>query len=165
MMMSAKNLNSFFIILAFSSCILAKQKMIGQSDLYVFIWHIYDIELYSQGEFSFNKPFKLVLHYKRSLTGEEITKHSTEQMQEIHCSNAKQAKEWDQRMHTIFPDIESGDTLTGSYQPNGPTLFYKNDKLIGRVDDPAFGRCFFGIWLDPKTTEPELRKELLGETS
>ena len=161
----SKNVTTFFSIFIFSTCILAKEKLIGQSNLYVFIWHIYDIQLYSTTPFSFNKPFRLVLHYKKSLTGEEITEHSTEQMEEIACSNPKQSKAWDKRMRTIFPNIDSGDTLTGSYQPNGATLFYKNKNLIGRVDDPAFGRCFFGIWLDPKTTEPKLRNELLGETS
>ena len=34
-------------------------------------------------------------------------------------------------------------------------------KPTGQVDDPAFARRFFGIWLDPRTRDPELRTRLL----
>jgi hypothetical protein len=37
-----------------------------------------------------------------------------------------------------------------------------NDKPIGNIDDAEFARAFFAIWLDPKTSEPSLRKQLLG---
>jgi hypothetical protein len=41
--------------------------------------------------------------------------------------------------------------------------FFRNGTPIGDIDDREFARAFFAIWLDPRTSEPELRKQLLGE--
>ena len=35
------------------------------------------------------------------------------------------------------------------------------ERLLGRIEDPAFGPAFFGIWLDARTTAPGLRASLL----
>jgi hypothetical protein len=34
--------------------------------------------------------------------------------------------------------------------------------MTDEVDDLAFARAFFSIWLDPSTRAPTLRKQLLG---
>jgi hypothetical protein len=39
--------------------------------------------------------------------------------------------------------------------------FFFNEQPIGEIDDPAFARAFFAIWLDPRTSEPSLRSALL----
>jgi hypothetical protein len=64
-------------------------------------------------------------------------------------------------MRTIFPDVRAGDRITGLYRVEGPTRFYLNGKPLGEIDDPMFGRAFFGIWLDARTSEPALREALL----
>jgi hypothetical protein len=46
--------------------------------------------------------------------------------------------------------------------PNRGVRFWRTDRALGTVDDPAFARAFFLIWLDPKTTAPELRRSLFG---
>jgi hypothetical protein len=33
---------------------------------------------------------------------------------------------------------------------------------VGEVRDATFARLFFGIWLSPRTSEPQLRAALLG---
>ena len=47
---------------------------LGQSSLYYLFWHIYDIELFIDGDFSFDKPFRLTLTYQRDFEGYEIAK-------------------------------------------------------------------------------------------
>ena len=37
-----------------------------------------------------------------------------------------------------------------------------NGKPTGEIRDAEFARLFFGIWLSPKTSEPELRAALLA---
>jgi hypothetical protein len=47
---------------------------------------------------------------------------------------------------------------------DGVTIFFRDGAEIGRISDPDFGRAFFNIWLSQRTSAPELRAQLLGET-
>ena len=63
-------------------------------------------------------------------------------------------------MAKIFPDVKPGDQIVGIYRAGAATFLY-NNREIGQINDPEFARLFFGIWLDPRTTEPKLRNRLL----
>ena len=45
----------------------------------------------------------------------------------------------------------------------GDVVVSFDGRPIGRIDDPAFGAAFFGIWLDARTTAPNLRASLLKQ--
>jgi hypothetical protein len=47
--------------------------------------------------------------------------------------------------------------------PGFGARFWRNGAPLGEVADPAFSRAFFSIWLDPRTSAPELRAALLGQ--
>ena len=68
---------------------------------------------------------------------------------------------WGEAMRRLFPDVSSGDRILGQYSPRGPSRFFYNDRPLGTIEDPDFGRAFFGIWLDPRTSEPAMRESLL----
>ena len=40
--------------------------------------------------------------------------------------------------------------------------FFKNGAPTGEVNEPGFAQDFFGVWLSPNTSEPDLRKSLLN---
>jgi hypothetical protein len=63
-------------------------------------------------------------------------------------------------MAQIFPDVKPEDRIVGVHLSEGARFFH-NDRFIGSVDDPAFARAFFAIWLDARTSAPELRALLL----
>jgi len=65
-------------------------------------------------------------------------------------------------MRALFPDVKSGDRITGVNQPDTGAVFWINGRLLGEVRDPAFAKQFFGIWLSPQTSEPQLRRALLA---
>jgi hypothetical protein len=65
-------------------------------------------------------------------------------------------------MWAIFPNIKEGENITGVVDENKHTHFYHEGILIGSIDDKTFAQSFFGIWLDEKTSEPKMRKQLLG---
>ena len=67
---------------------------------------------------------------------------------------------WHERMARIFPDVQDGDHILGVYTSDG-ARFSHNGRDLGGVDDARFARDFFGIWLDPRTSAPELRAALL----
>jgi hypothetical protein len=147
-----------------SNAEIANKKLIGQGSLHYYVWHVYDVKLYSSdGEFSFDKPFSLQLEYKRKLYGDKIADRSTEEIRDLGFTDEIKLAAWHAQMKDIFPDVNDGVNLTGFYTPNEPTIFYKNDQKVGAIKDPEFGKWFFGIWLDKNTSEPKLRKKLLGE--
>lgn len=142
----------------------ADKKLVGEGKLHYFMMHIYDAKLYSDdGSFSFDKPFALKLEYKRKLYGEKIADRSNLEIRNLGFKDEIKLAAWHSQMKDIFPDVDDGVSITGLYIPQKQTVFYKNDEEIGVIKDPEFGKWFFGIWLDEKTSEPDLRKKLLGE--
>ena len=67
---------------------------------------------------------------------------------------------WGETMKTMFPDVQADDHLLGVYQASG-ARFYHNDQSIGGIESPHFAAAFFAIWLDERTSAPELRAALL----
>jgi len=61
----------------------------------------------------------------------------------------------------ISPRGEPGPGLAGIYRPGSGTRFYLDGRFLGEIADPEFGRAFFAIWLDPRTSAPQLRASLL----
>ncbi|RXE96726.1 chalcone isomerase family protein [Pseudoalteromonas sp. PS5] len=139
-------------------------KQVGQTSRMTYLfWDVYDASLFAtQGNFSATQPFALKLQYLRSLNGEDIAKRSLEEMQKQGFNDAELGDQWLTIMNNIFPDVKDETVLLGIKTAQDHTLFYHNDELIGEVKDPAFTTWFFNIWLGEKTTEPQMRNELLG---
>jgi hypothetical protein len=70
---------------------------------------------------------------------------------------------WLQQMETLFPNVKAGDRITGVNQPRMGAAFWLNGRGLGEVRDPDFAKRFFGIWLAPHTSQPQLRRALLAQ--
>ncbi len=138
----------------------------GQGRFRWFGLTVYDAELLSTQPLRDDQwpqqTFGLRLTYARALRGGEIAKSSLQEMEKLGIVPAAQRDAWLQRMTALFPDVNQGDAITGVNLPNRGIRFWRTDRPLGTVDDPVFARAFFSIWLDPKTTAPELRKSLFG---
>jgi hypothetical protein len=110
-------------------------------------------------------PFALDLRYARHLKGKKIAEASVDQMEKIGAGTPAQRQAWLQKMTAIFPDVAEGHHLTGINLPDAGVRFFHNGVAIGAIDEPAFARAFFGIWLDPASTAPALRKALLSQAA
>lgn len=108
------------------------------------------------------KPFALEVVYRRSLKGGAIAERSLKEMRRQGAPEPAAAERWLGAMRQLFPDVKAGDRLTGLNVPGMGARFFFNGRLLGDVREPAFARAFFGIWLSDKTSEPELRRALLG---
>ncbi len=138
-------------------------EIVGNGRLTVLIWDAYDATLFApDGEWEQGAPYALRLGYLVDLKGADISERSKEEMQEQDAASPQQLNAWRTRMDKIFPDVKAGDSITGIATDEGVSIFYHNSEEIGRVSDPAFTRAFFNIWLSERTSEPELRAELLG---
>ncbi len=138
-------------------------KKVGEARMTYIFWNIYDITLYApQGIWQQDKPFALKLSYLRSLDGKKIADRSAEEMRKQGFTDKVKLAAWHAKMREIFPDVDKGIALTGINTEAGEVVFYKNNAEIGRIKDPQFSHVFFGIWLNEKTSAPDLRRKLLG---
>ena len=125
---------------------------VGKARLTYLFWDVYDAVLYA-----------LKLTYLRDLDGRDIAERSAKEMRKQGLKDEDKLAEWQSTMTAIFPDVSDGDVLTGEVNEDRHTRFFFNGEVVGNVDDPAFTRAFFGIWLSENTSEPEMREQLLGE--
>ncbi len=137
---------------------------VGKARLTYLFWDVYDAVLYApNGKWAEDKPFALKLTYLRDLDGRDIAERSAKEMRKQGLKDEDKLAEWQSTMTAIFPDVSDGDVLTGEVNEDRHTRFFFNGEVVGNVDDPAFTRAFFGIWLSENTSEPEMREQLLGE--
>ncbi len=137
--------------------------VVGKGSFSFAFWDIYDATLYAaQGQLRPDTPFVLSLKYKREISGKDIAERSAQEMRGQGFTDDGKLARWHRQMQKIFPDVKSGMVLSALFVPGGPTRFYEGNRLIGVVEDAEFTHHFAAIWLDEKTSEPELRKKLLG---
>ena len=139
-------------------------RLAGSGTFTYFMMTIYSAELWvgPQG-YGLTTPFALDLRYARKLDGKKIAEASAEQMEKIGAGSADERRAWLQKMTAIFPDVLAGSHITGVFVPGEGARFYLDGKPMAVVNDAAFARAFFAIWLDPKTTAPALRTALLKD--
>ncbi|TQF68084.1 chalcone isomerase family protein [Pseudoalteromonas luteoviolacea] len=140
---------------------------VGQTARMTYLfWDVYDISLYSpSGDYNPSRPFVLQLTYLRELSGEDIAERSLEEMQKQGFDDKQAGQKWLEQMKRIFPDVDENYTLFGYRTNTGSTKFFNAEGLLGEVNDPLFTQWFFDIWLGKKTSEPKMRRRLLGDKS
>jgi hypothetical protein len=138
----------------------------GEGRLRFFGLHVYDALLWAPQPLSVGDveraALALELRYARTLRGGLIAERSLTEMRRIGPFDDEQAQRWLASMKQLFPDVNAGDRITGVHRPGESARFHFNGRLAGEVRDPLFARLFFGIWLSPRTSEPQLRAALLG---
>lgn len=143
---------------------LAPETLVGEARLKVLFWNVFDARLHApDAAFDPEAPFALSLSYLRKLKAAKIIEKSIEEMASQPSTDRRELSRWKVQLAAIIPDVRDGTTITGLRDEDGNAIFYRDDELIGRIDDPAFSRSFFGIWLGEATSEPDLRRGLLGK--
>jgi len=138
-------------------------ELVGQARMDYLFWKVYNADLYApDGVLREDGPVALSLNYLRALEGEAIARRSVTEIREQGFEDEETLATWYELMRDIFPDVDKDTRITGVFDQHEKTSFYRNGVLIGEIDDPRFGRHFFGIWLSDKTSQPEFRSRLLG---
>ncbi len=141
-------------------------RLYGSGRLRRSFFHVYDARLWTQPGFEIARfsqlPLALELQYGRELVGSLIAERSIEEMQRAAEITPAQQRVWLAAMQRCFPDVVEGDRMTGVQLPGTAARFFVNGAFVGEVRDAEFTRLFFGIWLAPTTSEPELRAALLA---
>lgn len=143
-------------------------RLAGQGRLRFFGLSVYDARLWrtaAPGPEPWQQPLALELAYTRDLVGDQIAERSLVEMRRVGEVSPSQAERWLAQMRQLFPDVRAGDRITGVHRPGEGARFFLNGRRLGEVADANFARLFFAIWLSPRTSEPALRAQLLGEAA
>ncbi|GAA5134651.1 chalcone isomerase family protein [Thalassotalea piscium] len=137
---------------------------IGEARFTILFWKLYRSKLLTtSGNYPVNfNDEKLIyeINYLASISSSELINRTVEQWQHLKIPKVKY-QGYLSSLASIWPDISKGDKLA-LFIDKGRSLFYFNDNYIGEIDSPEFGQIFLDIWLSENTSEPSLRRDLLG---
>jgi len=159
---------SFVVTVLFSnlaySDLTAQLKTVGKGEMSWLFMDIYQVSLHSaDGRYVRQKyPQALQIRYQRAFKKELLIKATAKEWQKMNIAS-QQYKPWLAQFFSLWPDVNSGDTLTFLVAKNGQGTFYHNDRLLGDIKNPDLTSAFLDIWLSKKTSEPDLRRQLIGE--
>lgn len=142
-------------------------ELVGEARFSFLFWDIYQSQLQtSSGQYPVDTEKESIFYeiqYLIDITQENLLESTVEQWQHVGISDNVYHK-YITELSAIWPDISEGDTLALFVQADH-SRFYFNGEYIGKIVEPAFAFDFLAIWLSEKTSEPELRRELLGEVN
>jgi len=141
-------------------------ELVGEARMQALFWKVYDARLYApNGRWNADDRFALSLTYLRTLSGAKIAERSIQEIRQQGLSDERTLARWYESLAALIPDVQDQDEIIGFVDENAHTSFYLGDELLGTIPEPEFTRAFFAIWLSDETSEPNLRKQLLGDQS
>ena len=137
--------------------------IVGEGTLKIFLWEVYDIRLLSDGvPFSWHKDFVLEFVYKRDLTKDEVIEASINEMRRQKNITDSQIERWQKYLQQGIKSVQPATMAALFWTDKGTITYYYEGKTPVTIKDAAFARAFINIWLGADTSEPALRKALLG---
>ena len=142
----------------------AQLKTVGKGEVSWFLMDIYQASLHSaDGVYTDKKyPQALKIRYQRSFKKQWLVEATDKECQKMAITR-QQYKPWLTQLSTLWHDVKSGDSITFFVAENGQGSFYHNDELLGVIESPEFADAFLDIWLAKNTSQPRLRRQLIGE--
>lgn len=136
--------------------------LVGEASMKVLFWSVYDSRLYTEsGSYErTQRPIKLEIEYLRNIKAEDLVSRTALEWDHLGIPQASY-QTWMNKLTRIFPDIKKQDVLAMYLDKQNRTTFTFNNKLLGHIDDEAFGENFLAIWLSPDTSQPEHRLALI----
>lgn len=145
---------------------LAQPVLAGQGQMRFLGLRIYDAHLWVGPQFQaprfWDAPLVLQLTYHRSFSAQAIAQRSVQEIERQLALTPAQSARWQTQLAQVIPNVQSGDQVSGIYLPGQGMEFWLGEKMLGTVPDAELARAFFGIWLSPQTSEPQLRNALLS---
>lgn len=113
-------------------------------------------------------PLALVITYRRDISRQELLDATLEQWQAQNIGSGEQRQQWLQQLAAFWPDVSDGTRLAFQADASGGQFYWQTAgtqaaiRAIGPKFDTAFRDAFLNIWLSPKSTYPDIRRELIG---
>lgn len=140
---------------------------VGRGELTWLGFSIYHASLWTRtGKFQNIKdsaPIALSITYQKNIDSDDLAERTVEEWDRLGIFETEERVSWGQRLKEIWPNVKPGDSIITLVTADNVTRFYHNDSILTVLDDPKFGEALLSIWLDPNTSEPELREKLIGQ--
>ena len=139
-------------------------KKVGEARLTFMFWPVYDARLYTaDGSYSRGvRPVRPELEYLVDIESGELVKQTASEWESQGLTHQRQ-QEWLQSLSGLWPDVSASDVIVLELDAQDNSTFYLNGELLGSLQDEDFGQQFIDIWLSDNTTQPRLRRSLLGQ--
>ena len=138
--------------------------LIGEGSLKVFLWPVYDVRLLSDDKkFSWDNDLVLEFDYLRALKKNAVVEASVKEMRRQKGVTEKQLSKWQTYLERGIQPVQKATKASLYWTAEGRITFYYDGAKTVTIEDADFARAFLNIWLGPETSEPELRRTLLGK--
>jgi|TARA_B110000238_G_C16117029_1_gene435359 hypothetical protein len=142
---------------------------VGATRFKKFGLHVYNASFWSlRDNNSRLQPFTataLSISYARDVKAKLLLSSTYKEWQQLGFAQRHPLDAWLDSLEKIWPDIKKGDYLVFTSTNDGNNIFYSDSKILGSINDHAFGPAFLDIWLSINATNQKNRKELLGENN
>ena len=115
----------------------------------------------ANGAWNPQKPYALQLRYTRDVSRDTLVDTVMDDVRDQGVADDDTLERWNKILVSVMPDVVEGDTITGLCLPGKKSLLFYNGKKIASIDDLAFSKAFFDVWLGDQA-DPDLREKLLG---
>ncbi len=143
----------------YSENLMSGAKVQGQGRMTYWGFDLYDAKLLQLNNSS---GYALRIDYLKNFKSDDLREQTIKEMTQLGVPEENR-KKWSNGLKDIFPNIATGNSLTAIYRPKVGTIFLHNEKYIGQMAGDDFSKAFFSIWLDPRTSAPQLRTQLLSQ--
>lgn len=126
------------------------------------LWIVgYDASLWTDApSWSYDAPFALSITYRMNFSSDELAERSIEEMNGQRSN--PDAASYNAVLHQCFPSVKENDRITAMFIPPATLKISHNGTPTCTQNDATFATRFLDIWLSEKTSEPSLRRKLLG---
>ena len=138
---------------------------VGRAKLKVWFWNVYNSVLYTpSGKYSTDSQCLVFeINYLMDISKADLIKSTVENWQHLGISETSY-QPFIKSLKRIWPNVNEGDQIALKINADNST-FYFNGENIGSIKSSQFGPLFLSIWLSKNTTQPKLRRQLIGASS
>lgn len=140
--------------------------VLGHATFSLLWWDIYDSTLMTtSGRFPIdNATDSLIFEilYLTDIAANDLIDKTIEQWEVVGIAPERYTR-YLPELRALWPNIKDGDKLS-LLLSKAESHFYFNQKYLGQIAGEEFGSIFLQIWLSEKTSQPELKSKLLGES-
>ena len=143
------------------------ERPIGSVDVSLLFFDLYRANMWTPGDrpFDWSAPFALSLTYERSFSAEDLASSSIDEIARIARADEASFAALEAPLKACFADVDEGDRITGVSLSPDQGRFFVNARKSCDIVYPDFSRLFFGIWMDPRSRDPEAAEILRGAAS
>ena len=142
--------------------VIKAEKPVGTATMRVLWSDVYHASFWSDNGGWQQQPYALSLTYDMNFTADELADRTSEEMGKVSTLSETARTQYAERLKALWPNVKKGDRITAIARQNR-TSFYHNGKALGSIEGGEFMRAFFGIWLSPNSSEPEMQRQLLAK--